>query len=453
MNKGLFQAIIQFESEGNLICEKLTQKNILDNGSLEVISLFKNVLGNGFLLINELDEALQYYNQCLTVRKQLGNESFIADSLLNIGLVYFNRGNLKQANEYESEALELYKQANDTFGILNTSVNLIILKMNQSKWNEATELIKEAMTLAKSHKSIKFASVLLQMQGDIHENKGNLDEALKYYNKSLELKRQLGNEKMVADGLVSIGHVHIEKKEYLFALDHFKKSIEYYTASVSMLHIISSTFWIFWVYYTLENKKEIDFYETQLEQLTKFNSDKRTLQILTITNCLHNSLINNSIVDDNHAATIQNLLGKNDIVDIKLQIIAMNILCMYKLHKLRTEATPNFELEINQLIEDMYKLGTEKKSYKFMINSLVLKAKYNLILGNIEDSLTTIKSAYELAEKHELIRLLDEIKKEEKELDEKIEIWYKEVPINPPIAEKIDTSNILDYLKDIMYML
>ena len=451
MNSGLYQAMTNIELEGNGISTKLLVTKEKNNDLLEVITLFKNIVGNAFLLTDNLDKALEYYKECLNIREKIpNNDRFIADSLLNIGIVYLLQGNYNHAYEYEAQALQLKKKIDEKFGILNTSVNIVILKINQGKWNEASELIVETMKLAVSLKNLKFESILLQMLSDINENKGKLDEAIRYYIQSLNIKEKIGNKKLLADILVSIGYVYIEKKEYQQALDYFNKSSMYYTISGSNFHMINSTFWIFWIYYTIGNESEIELYVSEMfKDLERYN-EIRINQIFIITKEIYASFKNGYILDDENALAIQDLLKKRDIVDLKLQIIASNLLCIYKLNKLKIGDSIKLRNEISELFENIYNMGVEKNSYKYMVISLILKAKFNLILGNIEITFNALKSGMDYAPKYELDRLIYEIELEEKEVQEKIELWYNDIPINPPIAEKIDNSNILDYLKDIM---
>lgn len=450
MNKGFYQLMPDLEQEGNELCNVLLQDEEINNEILDLVSLFKNCIGNSFLLTIKLDKALLYYNESLEIREKLGNETLIADSLLNIGITNYDHGNYSQAIDHETRALNLYKKWNEKFGILNASVNLVILKLSQGDWKEAMKLINEIMPVAERFHNLKFHSILLQMQGDINENKGNLDEAIKCYNDSLKIKQQLGNMKMVADGLTSIGHVHIEKKEYQEALECFNESIEYYTNSSSDLHIIISLFWIFWIYYTIGNGDKMNVYASRIEQKLERYHDVRSKQIHIISKSLQESYNNNMILTNKDSIIIQNLLEENNVVEVKLKIIALNMLCIYKLNKLKSSDNDYLRKEISEIIDNIYKLGEEKNSYKFIVMSFNLKAKFNLILGDIEKSIESINSALNLAKKYELERLITETEREQEEVSKKIDLWYKNIPVNPPIAEKIEESNILEYLKDIM---
>ena len=454
MNRGLYQNMISIELEGNEISTKLLASKEKDKDLLEVITLYKNIVGNAFLLTDSLNKALRYYKECLDIRQKIpNNENFIADSLLNIGIVYFLQGNYNQAYDFESQALQMKKKNDEKYGILNTSVNLVILMINQGRWNEATDLIGESMELAVSIKNLKFESILLQMLGDINENKGKLDDAVNFYNQSLKIKEKIGNKKLIADIFVSLGYVYIEKKEYKEALTCFNKSNEYYTISGSNFHMINSTFWIFWIHYTLGNELKIEHFASEMFKDLERYHELRTNQIYIITKALYASFKNRYVLDSENSQAIQDLLEKSDIVDLKLQIIASNILCIYKLNKLKIEDKIELRNEISELFENIYNMGVEKNSFKFMVISLILKAKFNLILGNIDTTLESINQAKEIAKEFDLERLLTELEKEERELSDKIDLWYKDIPVNPTINEKIDDSNILDYLHDIMKIL
>ena len=108
MNNGFYQAMTNLELEGNENSIKLLADKEKNNEFLEVITLFKNVIGNAFLLTNSLDRALEYHKDCLGIRKRIpDNDTFIADSLLNLGIIYFLQGNYDHAFDYEAQALLL----------------------------------------------------------------------------------------------------------------------------------------------------------------------------------------------------------------------------------------------------------------------------------------------------------------------------------------------------------
>ncbi len=452
MNKGLYHEMLQLEKDSSNIIKNLISSSD-DTAILIIIALFKNIIGNAYLLTAKLDLAYDYYKESLELRKNLQDESFIADSLLNIGLVFFNKGEYDKALNYEGQALEKYKKVNDKYGILNTTVNIAVLLYHQGKLDYVEKIINENLGLATSYKNIKFISAFYQLLGDIYENKGNLSDAIENFEKSYKMKEVLGNKKLLGDILTSIGYLYIEKNDYLNAIEYLDKALHDYKASGSTPGLIIATFWKFWIYYNLEQKNKMNQILKELENFATSNNDQRTNQIYLVAKVITMYQNNNSQIDESMANNLQGILDEDKIIDIRLSMLAITILCSYKICKLKAHDNEELKSEIDSIIDTIYNLGFENKSYKYMVISFILKTKFNLILGNIENSFESLKKGLEIAEKYELKRLMDEIKREEEKLLEKIDLWYTGIPVTPPLAEKIEESIILDYLKEIMKVL
>lgn len=450
MNKGLLKDILVIEQKVIPIIKILTQADNASLESISLIALFKNSIGNAYLLTNDLEPAYRYYSESLTLRERLNDSSSIADSILNIGLVHYYKGEYELALDHEKRALEKYKEINDKFGVLNTTVNLAVLLYNQGKWDDSIEIINESMELAISYKNIKFVSALYQILGDIYENKGDFDKAIESLNQSYRLKEKLNNPKLLGDISISLSHLYIEKNDSKAALEHIHKALRYYTISGDGSGIIIGLFWQFWIYIGSGNKTQIEQSFLELQEQCTNSNNQRTNQILLVAHALYSLYHDNSAIDEIASTQLKTMLDNDKIIDIRLSIIAITLLCTFKLYELKQRDEKSLEKEILSIIESIYALGLKINSYKFMVLSYILQMKFNVITGNIEKSFEALKKGLELAGKYDLNRLIEDLKDEETELTQKIERWYGEIPINPPLAEKIDESNILDYLKDAM---
>ena len=53
---------------------------------------------------------MDYFQQSLVLRQEVGNKYDIAVSLRNIGVIYGNKGDVEQAIEYHQQALKLFRE-------------------------------------------------------------------------------------------------------------------------------------------------------------------------------------------------------------------------------------------------------------------------------------------------------------------------------------------------------
>lgn len=68
-----------------------------------------NSLGLLYVEMNDFKKAVDYFNQSLAVRREIGDKQGIAHSLKNIGNIYKKKGNITQAENASSESLRHFQ--------------------------------------------------------------------------------------------------------------------------------------------------------------------------------------------------------------------------------------------------------------------------------------------------------------------------------------------------------
>ena len=76
--------------------------------------------------------------------------------------------------------------------------------------------------------------------GSIYVQKGELDKALEYYNKGLEICHQLGNKLGEAHALGAIGLIYLEKGQLDKALTFLENSLKIYR-KIDAKHLVNRT--------------------------------------------------------------------------------------------------------------------------------------------------------------------------------------------------------------------
>ncbi len=83
-----------------------------------------NNLGTVFYISGNYPEALHYYLGALELREQLKDSAAMGKSYNNIALVYYEQGELKQALDYHNKSLKIKLQTNDLKGISSSYGNI-----------------------------------------------------------------------------------------------------------------------------------------------------------------------------------------------------------------------------------------------------------------------------------------------------------------------------------------
>lgn len=183
-------------------------------------------------------KSLQIFEIAKVAAKQLGDERLLAFSLYKIGLVHFRKGNIPQAklNYLESKgALEGTGQSSDLILLLGSLANVCLY---QDSLKEAKEYSQQSISIANALLDddkpligpIQYGVALSWGNlGDIAKGEGHYDEAVAYYQKTLESLKTLSTVRPeyradVADSLADIGRVYRVMGDHLRALNYLNQA-------------------------------------------------------------------------------------------------------------------------------------------------------------------------------------------------------------------------------------
>jgi len=165
---------------------------------------------------------------------------------------------LEQTSDQNEKALIFHQ-----FGAINRS---------QGKYNEALEYFEKSLeiykkTLPANHPDLATAYNNI---GNVYNSMGEYSKTLEYYEKSLETYKKTlpANHPLLATSYNNIGLVYYNMGEYSKALQYYEKSLEIYKKTLPANHSLLATSYnnIGSVYYNMgEYSKTLEYYEKSLE--------------------------------------------------------------------------------------------------------------------------------------------------------------------------------------------
>ncbi len=210
------------------------------------------------------DSSIFACNKALLLAKKLKDYKEIADAYLCMQTAYRETGKYEKAVEVSSMALKYYEKDNNLKGRAKATLNIGILYDDQKQFSRALEYLNQAKLLFiqlkdtaqianaitraanvyKDTRSQDTAKIMyleaLKLFEAIHHKRGiaviynNLaglnniissHEALKYYDKALKARIELGDKVSVCMIYNNIGSVYMNDKKYVKAIEYLNKGL------------------------------------------------------------------------------------------------------------------------------------------------------------------------------------------------------------------------------------
>ncbi len=144
--------------------------------------------------------------------------------------ITINLGSFLRRHGYPQVSLELFKEMEEK-EVTEENQSLIFQQMGLlyqhfSNYDEALKQYQKSIEIMEKIGNIKGVSYNLNNIGVIHHSIGNYDMALTHFQKSMEIKEKIGDIKGVSDGWHNLGAIYEAKGEYDEALKQYQKAKE-----------------------------------------------------------------------------------------------------------------------------------------------------------------------------------------------------------------------------------
>ena len=213
----------------NAIGRRLLE-NILSNMqgiSKSMIGKALNWVGQLATIQGDYEQAQRFYQESLTLHRELRDKQCIASDLNNLGVTACNRGDIEQARKFFEESLALTREFGDKQGIAiaHSLNNLGALVCKQGNYEQARKFFEESLALCRELRDKPLIASCLVNLGCVAINRGDIEQARKFFEESLALTRELGDKQGTASCLINLGCVAINRENYEQARKFFEESL------------------------------------------------------------------------------------------------------------------------------------------------------------------------------------------------------------------------------------
>jgi len=183
-------------------------------------------IGKGHYLLGNYEPALENYESALLIYSDLKDQSGLARSYNNLGLIYNKLGKSDLALEYNLKSLEIEEKAGNDMGVAKSYCNIGNLYFEMEKNNIALEYFNKCLTMYEELNDPEGLADILNNIGIVYDEEGKYDIALDYYLSSLAQEELLQDPSGIATTCNNIGLAYYNLGSFDLAFNYLNRSLK-----------------------------------------------------------------------------------------------------------------------------------------------------------------------------------------------------------------------------------
>ncbi len=174
----------------------------------------------------DLVKAVEAFKHSLQLFRQLKDDTGIAHALNALGITLKNQENYAEAQRCLNESLELFEklELEDDVAIVNHNLGSIALM--QADYALARKHYLSSLAVFERYEYRHGVAASNTNLGNLELKLGNFSQAILYLNKSIELKKEVGDLVSLPEPLRQLGLSYRGLKDYELAIDHLLEAID-----------------------------------------------------------------------------------------------------------------------------------------------------------------------------------------------------------------------------------
>lgn len=150
-------------------------------------------LGDIYIQMGKLEEALHYHQSALRLREKTGVKSAIADGYHGLGEIYYFQHDYPKALEYFQKALQLRKEARASLGIASLMKYVGLIHLEQGDIKKGRNYLLGALSLARKSKQPNIEKEVLGKIAEIYLDAQDYKKASDYFHRYIAISDSIIN--------------------------------------------------------------------------------------------------------------------------------------------------------------------------------------------------------------------------------------------------------------------
>jgi tetratricopeptide (TPR) repeat protein len=188
------------------------------------LSLTLHNIAKVYLNRNEHDQALENFIQARKLDEVHSSSVSLATTLHWIGRVHHARNDLDQALQYYEQARKLQEIHAPPLSLAGNFMGIAMAHYDLRNSDQALQYFEQARRFWEIGGSLDDLATSLRWLGHIHYNRKDLDQALQYYEQARKLHEFHGPPNSLAAALHMIGRIHHDRENLDQALQYYQQA-------------------------------------------------------------------------------------------------------------------------------------------------------------------------------------------------------------------------------------
>ena len=168
-------------------------------------------------------DAFTYFFQSIELFEQLGEEGRIATTYNKIGSIYTEQGQFDKGKEYFEKALVIHRNQNFIYGVGESYNRLGLLYRDQGDLEKGLSFLNQSLTISQSISDLEGMTKNFENLASIYIRLNQFERANQYLNQGLALASEIGSKKWLKDIYFDLNQVAYNKGDLESALGFYQQ--------------------------------------------------------------------------------------------------------------------------------------------------------------------------------------------------------------------------------------
>ena len=175
--------------------------------------------------ISQFREALQSWEQALTIYLEIGNRQREAASFGNLGCAYYSLGQYNRAIDFHQQSLVIKREIGAGVGEANSLGGLGNAYKSLGQYDRAIDFHQQSLVISREIGHRVGEGHALGHLGNAYQSLGQYDRAIDFHQQSLVISLEIGDRQGEASSLGSLGNAYCSLGQYNRAIDFYEQQL------------------------------------------------------------------------------------------------------------------------------------------------------------------------------------------------------------------------------------